>query len=140
MGRTRVSHPCCKMSTFFLTSTWLLVCQFMDISNQMETTDELSNIERIFLCNGPLYKFFCSTFDTSPVDSVWLEMSVNWHTKSQGPKKKCTNFFRGRIQSCLAGTARNQGTFTSMALWSVQIVYVHNCTFNQNSIFTKKKG
>ena len=30
------------------------------------------------------------------------------------------SFFRGRIHSCLAGTARNQGTFTSMALWSVQ--------------------
>ena len=29
-------------------------------------------------------------------------------------------FFRGTIYSCLAGTARNQGTFTLMALWSVQ--------------------
>ena len=47
-------------------------------------------------------------------------MSINWHTKSQGPKKKCTHFSRGRIHSCPAGTARNQGSFTSMALWSVQ--------------------
>ena len=28
-------------------------------------------------------------FDISPVVSIWLEMSINWHTKSQGPKKKC---------------------------------------------------
>ena len=27
-------------------------------------------------------------FDTSPVVSIWLEMSINWHTKSQGPKKQ----------------------------------------------------
>ena len=49
-------------------------------------------------------------------------MSINWHTKSQGPKKKCAHFSRGsgRINSCPAGTARNQGSFTSMALWSVQ--------------------
>ena len=70
--------------------------------------------------NSHIMWFFCSTFDTSPVESIWLEMSRNWHTKSQGPKKKCTNFFRGRIHSRLAGTARIQGTFTSMALWSVQ--------------------
>ena len=78
--------PLKKLVHFFL-GPWLLVCQFIDISNQMETTGELSNIERIFLYNGPLYKFFCSTFDTSPVDSIWLEMSVNWHNKSQGPNK-----------------------------------------------------
>ena len=47
-------------------------------------------------------------------------MSINWHTKSQGPKKKCAHFSRGRIHSCPAGTARNQGSFTSMALLSVQ--------------------
>ena len=45
---------------------------------------------------------------------------INWHTKSQGHKKKCTHFSRGRIHSCPAGTARNQGSFTSMALLSVQ--------------------
>ena len=61
-----------------------------------------------------------SMFDTSPVVSIWLKMSINWHTKSQGPKKKCTHFSRGRIHSCPADTACNQGSFTSMALWSVQ--------------------
>ena len=111
--------PLEKWVHFFL-GPWLLVCQFIDISNQMETTGEVSNIKRIFLCNRPLYKFFCSTLDTSPVDSIWLEMAINWHTKSQGPKKKCAHFSRGRIHSCPAGTARNQGSFTSMALWSVQ--------------------
>ena len=49
--------PLKKLIHFFL-GPWLLVCQFIDISNQMETTGELSNIERIFLYNGPLYKFF----------------------------------------------------------------------------------
>ena len=111
--------PLEKLLHFFL-GPWLLVCQFIDISNQMETTGEVSNIKRIFLCNRPLYKFFCSTLDTSPVDSIWLEMAINWHTKSQGPKKKCAHFSWGRIHSCPAGTARNQGSFTSMALWSVQ--------------------
>ena len=104
----------------FLLGPWLFVCQFVDISNQMEITGEVSNIERIFLCNRALYNFFCSTFDTSPVDSIWLEMSINWHIKSQGPKKKCIYFSRGTIHSCPVGTARNQGSFTSMALWSVQ--------------------
>ena len=98
--------PLEKWAHFFL-GPWLLVCQFLDISNQMETTGEVSNIKRIFLCNRPLYKFFCSTLDTSPVDSIWLEMSINWHTKSQGPNKKCTHFSRGMIHSCPAGTARN---------------------------------
>ena len=27
-------------------------------------------------------------FATSPVGSISLEMSINWHTMSQGPKKK----------------------------------------------------
>ena len=111
--------PLKKWVHFFL-GPWLLVCQFTDISNQMESTGEVSNVEQKNLYNGPLYKKILSMFDSSPVVSFWLKMSINWHTKSQGPKKKCTNFFRGRIHSCLAGTARNQGTFTSMALWSVQ--------------------
>ena len=86
----------------------------------MESTGEVSNVEQKNLYNGQLYKKILLMFDSSPVVSIWLEMSINWHTKSQGPKKKCTNFFRGRIHSCLAGTARIQGTFTSMALWGVQ--------------------
>ena len=29
--------------------------------------------------------------------SIWLEISINWHIKSQGPKKKCTGITRERI-------------------------------------------
>ena len=67
-----------------------------------------------------LHKKILLMFDTSPVVSIWLEMSINWHTNSQGAKKKCAYFSRGRINSYPAGTARNQGSFTSMGLWSVQ--------------------
>ena len=28
-----------------------------------------------------------STFETSPFSSIWLEISINCHTKNQGPKK-----------------------------------------------------
>ena len=58
--------------------------------------------------------------DTSPVVSIWLEMSINWHTKSQGPKKKCDNFSRGRINPWPAHTARNKGSFTPYTLRSVE--------------------
>ena len=95
------------------------MCQFVDVSNQMATTGEVSNIERIFSCNRALYKFFCSTFDTSPVSLIWLEMYTNWHKKSQGPNKKCVYFSKGRIHSCSMDTTRYKGSFTSMALWTV---------------------
>ena len=36
-------------------------------------------------------------FQTSPFSSIWLEISINWHTNSQGPKKNCVRFSRGRI-------------------------------------------
>ena len=58
--------------------------------------------------------------DTSPVVSIWLEMSINWHTKSQGPKKKLIYSSRGRINPWPAHTARNKGSFTPYALWSVE--------------------
>ena len=38
---------------FFL-GPWLLVCQFMEISNQMELTGEVSNFEQKNLYNAPL--------------------------------------------------------------------------------------
>ena len=61
--------------------------QFIDISNQMEPTGEVSSVEQKNLFNALLYKKILSMLDTSPVVSIWLEMSINWHTKSQGPKK-----------------------------------------------------
>ena len=39
------------------------------------------------LYNSLLYKKFFSKFETWPFTSIRLEMSINWHTKSQGPKK-----------------------------------------------------
>ena len=47
-------------------------------------------------------------------------LSINWHTKSQGPKKKCTRFTRGRIHPCPAHTAHNLGNFTPYTLWFVE--------------------
>ena len=104
----------------FFIGPWLLVCQFMEISNQMESNGEVSNFEMKNLCNSVLHNFFYPKFDTSPFDSIWLEISIDWYTKSQGPKKKCTHFTIERIRSWLADTARNQGSFTTFALWSVQ--------------------
>ena len=60
-------------------------------------------------------------------------MSINWHTKSQGPKKKCTHFTREKIHSCPVDTIRNKGSFTSMALWSVQ-------SFLSISVFSRKNS
>ena len=39
------------------------------------------------------------------VPKVWLAIFINWHTKSQGPKKKWTHFTRGRVHPCPAHTA-----------------------------------
>ena len=60
-------------------------------------------------------------------------MSINWYTKSQGPKKKSTHFTKVRIHSCLADTARNLGGFTTHALWSVQ-------SFNSPTVGVKQNG
>ena len=81
----------------------------------MEPTGEVSNVKQ-----KNLYKKILSMFDTSPVVSIWLEMSINWHTKSQGPKKKLIYSSRGRINPWPAHTARNKGSFTPYALWSVE--------------------
>ena len=91
----------------FFIGPWLLVCQFMEISNQMESNGEVSNFEMKNLCNSVLHNFFYPKFDTSPFDSIWLEISIDWHTKSQGPKKKFTHFIIERIHSWLTDTAHN---------------------------------
>ena len=88
----------------------------------------------------PYYiKRFFSTLKTSPFDSIWLEISTNWHTTSQGPKKKSIKITKGRIDPCPAHTARNKGSFTTMVLWIAQrflssTVYVH--TYLYNFMFT----
>ena len=38
----RVNPPFCKMVAFFL-GPWVLVCQFIEISNQMEVNGEVTN-------------------------------------------------------------------------------------------------
>ena len=54
--------PLKKWMHFFL-GPWLLVCQFIEISNQMEPTGEVSNVEQKKLFNGLLYKKIHSMFD-----------------------------------------------------------------------------
>ena len=51
MGGAGVDPPSWKTDTFFL-GPWLLVCQFIEICNQMEITGAVSNFERIFLYKG----------------------------------------------------------------------------------------
>ena len=111
--------PFVKWVHFFL-GPWLLVYQFIEISNQMEANGKVLNFEKKNLYNSVLNKFFHPKFVTSPFTSIWLEISINCHTKSQGPMKKCTHFTKGRIHSCPADTARNYGSFTTHALWSVK--------------------
>ena len=51
MGGTGVDPRSCKMGTFLL-GPWLLVCQFIEISNQMELTCEVSSFEYKNLYNA----------------------------------------------------------------------------------------
>ena len=81
---------------FFL-GPWLVVCQFIDISNQIEPTGEVANILQKNLYNAALNKFFNSKFDTSPFDFIWLEISKNLHTSSQGPKKNLSKLQKGGL-------------------------------------------
>ena len=75
----------------------------------------------------PCYmKFLFSKFDTSPFNSIWLEISMNWHTESQRPMKKCSHFTKGRIHSCLAHTACNKGSFTSKIVFCSILIFP-NC-------------
>ena len=77
--------------------------------------------------------------DTSPVVSIWLEMSINWPTKSQGPKKKLVYSSSGRINPWPAHTARNKGSFTPYALWSVKSFFsptVYSTETSQDAIET----
>ena len=98
----------------------------------MESNGVVSNFETKILCNSVLHNFFYPKFDTSPFDSIWLEISIDWYTKSQGPKKKCIHFTRERIHSCSVDTARNKGSFTTIALWSVK-------SFNSPTVCIQEK-
>ena len=104
---------------FFL-GPWLVVGQFIDISNQIEPTGEVANILQKNLYNAALYQKILSMLFTSPLESIWLEISTNWHTSSQGPKKKSIKITKRRIDPCPAHTTRNKGSFTTNVLWSVK--------------------
>ena len=97
--------PIVRWIDFFL-GPWLLVYQSIEISNQIK------NFEMKILCNSVLYNFIYPKFGISPIDSIWLEISIDWYTKGQGPKKKCINFSRGRLNPFFAHIARNEGSFT----------------------------
>ena len=58
-----------------------------------------------------LYIFF-SKFETTSFSSLWLEISIYWHTKSQGPLKKCSHFTKVRVHPCAVHTTCNKGSFT----------------------------
>ena len=76
-----------------------------------------------------LHKIFISKFDTLPFDSIRLEISIDWHTISQGPKKKSIQITKVRIDPCPAHTARNQGSFTTMHdPMDRTKIFVYNCT------------
>ena len=73
----------------------------MYISYGHVDTVKLKNLAKYQASNKKIYimryyvKKIPSIFDTSPVVSIWLEMSIDWHTTSQGLKKKCVHFLRG---------------------------------------------
>ena len=52
-------------------------------------------LEKTIYVIAYLIKKLFSKFEMWPFTSIWLEISVNWHTTSQGPKKKCTLFQEG---------------------------------------------
>ena len=91
--------PLVKWVHFFL-GPWLLVCQFVEISNQMESNGKVSNLEQIFLYNTILYKkilFKAQNF--SPLS----------HSNSRGPPprdgqwgpdiRRRTSMVQARLQS-----------------------------------------
>ena len=97
-----------KMNTFCLRSLALSVPIYRHFQLK---------IERFFLYNRVLNKLFYPKFETWPFTSISLEMSINWHTKSQGHMTKCVHFSRGRIDPYLAHTARTK-------------VFEFNCMYN----------
>ena len=66
----RVNPQSCKNEYIFFLGPWLLVCQLIEISNQMGPTGEASNIEQINLFNASLYKKISFGVYTTPVGSI----------------------------------------------------------------------
>ena len=53
-----------------------------------------------------------SKFETWPICTSWLEICINWYTKSQGSREKSTCFTRERIHPSPAHSTCNYGSFT----------------------------
>ena len=102
-----VNPPFSKMSTFFLRSLALSVPIRRNFQSNEVKWKSLKPWTNFFYIIPYYIKRFCSRLKTSPFDSIWLEISTNWHTTSQGPTKKCIHFTRGRIDPCPTHTARN---------------------------------
>ena len=60
---------------FFL-GPWLVVCQFVEISNQMESNGEVLSLEQIFLFNTILYKMI---FLNAQNFAIWLHLIGNFY-------------------------------------------------------------
>ena len=89
---TGVNPPFCKMGIFFLWSLALSVPIRRNFqSNRVKWQSTLS---KKCLFNTYYINIFLSKFETSPFTSIWLEISTNWYTKSQGPNKKIYPFYK----------------------------------------------
>ena len=95
VGGAGVDPPSWKMDTFFLGSLALSVPIYGNFHSNGANWQSFKLWTKN-LYNALLYKKIFSKFETPLVNSNWLEIFINWHTKSQGPKKKCTCFTRGR--------------------------------------------
>ena len=79
--------PFVKWVLFFL-GPWLLVYQFIDISNQIEANGHVSNFGKNNLCNSLSYKKI--VFEVWDV-AIYLHLIGNFCKLAQGPKKQDWN-------------------------------------------------
>ena len=116
----------CKISTFFHRSLALS----LQIYRNFQSNE--ANLQYFKLEYG-IMLFFIS-LKLSHVSSIWLEISINWHTKSQGPKKKCITCFTSRmIHSCPATPT----VFMVVLLhkqWDRIILYFLKCMYIPTSV------
>ena len=91
VGGAGVDPPCCNTGQFFIRSLALNVPIYRNFQSNGAKWQSL----KLWTKNYTIPYFF-SKFETSPFSSIWLEILINLHTKSQGPKEKCTRFTRGR--------------------------------------------
>ena len=106
VGGTGVYPPSCKMDTYFLRSLDLSEPIYRNFHLNGAKWPSLKLWKNILYIIG-YYIIFYTKFETWPFTSIWLEISIKWHTKRQGLKKKCTRFTKGRIYPCPAHSACN---------------------------------